>query len=125
MNLSRYSEFRFDQSAISWGVNDEYYLVMKNYLIYGFHPGRFFTSLLANDAFGAISHSHPMNTIDALKNLVAWINRCVPREAYGDYDSVQRWCSMPEEQRRVLLAQARLIYSPEEEVFIALKDKNI
>lgn len=125
MKLSKYSEMRFDATADYWRVDREYTDIIKNYLLHGYSPGSFFTSLLANDAFGALSRSHPANTIPALKNLVGWIRDCLPRESYGNYDKVDKWTRLSEDDRRLLLEEAKLIYPTEEEVFMTLTDKTV
>jgi hypothetical protein len=98
---------------------------MANYLVYGYEPGRFFTSVLANDFFVAISHSHPANTMEALKSLVGWIGDCMPPEAYSNYNRVSEWCRLPEGHRRAILEKYKLIYTEQEEIMLALREESI
>ena len=94
---------------------------MYNYLVHGYGPGGFFTSVLANDFHSAIARSHPANTIEALKHLGGWILDCAPREAHGSYDAVSNWCYLPPEARRQILEEYGLVYTEEKEVWMTLK----
>lgn len=109
------------QSARHWEVDREYFDPIYNYLVHGYSPGSFFTSLLANDAMGAIQRSHPANQIPNLKNLVGWIQDKVPAIAYGSYELVQGWLDMTDDQRRPHLEGCGLIYTEYEEVEMALR----
>jgi hypothetical protein len=121
MQLSEYSKNRLKATFSKWEVDRDYSEPMFSYLVYGFEPGSFFTAVLANDFTGAISHSHPSNTIPALKRLVGWMNDCMPSDAYGSYTAVEEWCKMDEEDRRHSLVQHQLIYAPKEEIWKILK----
>lgn len=123
MELNRISKFKFYSIAKDWEVDKEYVDIIYNYLIHGFSPGSFFTSLLANDAFGAISRSHPANTMSALKSLVGWLNDIrLHGTAYGNYDLVNDWLKMDADARRLVLESRGLIFSEEEETWRMLKD---
>ena len=106
-----------------WNVPKEFAEPMYNYLVYGFSPGSCFSSVLANDFAGAISRSHPGNSIDAFKTLVGWIDSTVPEEAWGSYDKVKAWCGINPEQRRIILEHNRLIFTEEQEVWMLLKNE--
>jgi hypothetical protein len=97
---------------------------MANYLIYGYEPGGFFTSVLANDFFAAIQRSHPSNTVEALKCLVGWIDDCMPPEAYSSYDRVSEWSRLHKDSRRVILEQYGLIYTEQEEIMLTLRSES-
>jgi hypothetical protein len=109
------------ESAAYWSVGKEFFDPMYNYLIYGYHPGSFFTSLLANDLFGAIPHSHPGNSIEALKHLCGWIQDKFPTQAWGSYDRVDKWTELTTEQRRRLLESKQLIYTEQDEIMLGLR----
>lgn len=94
---------------------------MFNYLVHGFAPGSFFTALLANDFMGAIRHSHPANSVQALKALGGWICDSWPRSAWGDFDRVILWQDIPQLTRREILEQHGLIYSEADEINMTLK----
>lgn len=103
-------------------VDKEYAEVIYNYLVYGFSPGSFFTSLLANDFMGAVARSHPANTIPALKNLVSWIVNELPVGlTHGSYEVVEKWLKMSDESRRSVLEQLGLIFTEQDEVVRILK----
>ena len=93
-----------------------------NYLVHGYGPGSFFTSLLANDFKGAVARSHPSNTIPALKHLVTWIVNELPEGVtHGSYEIVAKWLEKSSEECRVVLEQRQLIYSEHDEVIRILK----
>jgi hypothetical protein len=121
MIITEYSKGRLRATFSKWEVDKDYADPMYNYLIYGFDPGRFFTAVLANDFMAAISHSHPANTIPALKRLVGWMNDCMPSDAYGSYTAILEWYKMDEEDRRYCLERHHLLYTTKEEVWKTLK----
>lgn len=121
MNIGEHSKARLLNTFAHWSVAKDYADPMYNYLVFGFSPGSFFTALLANDFAGAIQHSHPANSIPALKNLMGWLADTAPRFSYGDYDTVNAWLSMEEEHRYIALLDKRLIYSKEDELMLTLK----
>ena len=68
MKLTKYSEGRLRDSLRKWHIDDEFAVPMYNYLVFGFEPGGFFKGWYARDAM-SIVHSHPSNSVEALKNL--------------------------------------------------------
>ena len=94
---------------------------MYNYLIFGYEPGSFFNSLLANDLFGAIPRSHPSNSIEALKHLCGWIQDKFPEQSWGSYDKINTWLALSSEQRRALLEGKQLIYTEQAEIMLGLR----
>jgi len=124
MNITVYSRNRLYETFSKWDVPRDFADPMANYLVYGYSPGHFFTSVLANDFHGAMAHSHPVNTIEALKNLSGWISDCMPREAHGSYDFVSNWCYLHPQARRLVLEKTNLIYTEQEEVMLALRDES-
>ena len=121
MNITVYSRNCLYKTFSKWDVPRDFADTMANYLIYGYEPGGFFTSVLANDFHSAISRSHPGNTIEALKHLGGWILDCAPRECQGSYDVVARWLKMQPQARRTVLEEQGLIYTEEKEVWMTLQ----
>lgn len=121
MMLSTYSEEKLYKSFDYWQVDAEYADPIFKYLVYGFHPGSFFTYVLCNDFVNAIASSHPANTIPALKKLVGWIVNCAPDECWGNVDKVNQWIAMSNQERRTILEKHDLIYTPKEETWAAVK----
>lgn len=106
----------------SYQVDKDYADPIYNYLVHGYNPGSFFTSILANEFMDAISRSHPSNTISSLKNLVCWIINELPHGVtHGSYEVVDAWLKMSSEERRVVLEQRHLIYTEHDEVIRILK----
>ena len=121
MQLAPISEEKLRGTFNVWDVDDDYSRPMYDYLVHGFSPGSFFTSVLANDFMGAVSRSHPNNTIPALKKLVGWISDYVPSEAQGDYPTVDAWVKATDEYRRSVLEGKGLVYTPVYETLETLK----
>lgn len=122
MQLTRHSIRRFNDSLGHWCVGPEYADTMLHYFVYGFDPGSFFTSVLANDFFMAMCHSHPANSIAALKDLAKWIINAAPREAIGSREKVKAWLQMSEAERRKILEECELIYTEQEETWKVLNE---
>jgi hypothetical protein len=111
--------------ASRWTVPCEYFDPLYNYLVYGFEPGSFWTAVLANDFMDAVQHSHPANTIPALKHATGWIQDTFPQGSYGDRRSVKDWVSMDPAERRLSLEHHRVLLSEQEEVMAILKGKDV
>jgi hypothetical protein len=122
MNLTEHSDLKIQATFDQWEVDGEYSQVMYNYLVYGFYPGSFFTSILANDFVGAMNHSHPANTISALRRLVGWIQDYMPAMAWGSYDAVKAWVDLDSSGRRQILEEHKLIFTEKEETWRVLND---
>ena len=124
MKLTNYSCNLLMATFAKWDVPKDFSDSMYNYLIHGYSPGGFFTSVLANDFHSAIARSHPVNTVNSLKSLGGWILDCVPREAHGSYDAVSNWCSLEPQARRQILEESGLIYTEQQEIMMALQGQN-
>jgi hypothetical protein len=124
MELTKFSVKQFYDLAEYWRVDREYSEPMFNYLVHGFSPGSFFTYVLCNDCINAILSSHPANEIQNLKYLMKWMVNCMPREAFGDSDRVQKWLAMDSKDRRRILEEKGLILSPKEETWLALNERS-
>jgi hypothetical protein len=122
MKLANVSKDKLEKSLKHWEVDKDYADPMINYLVHGFSPGSFFTSVLANDFVDAIGRSHPGNSVPALKNLVGWIVNDMPREAWGSYDVVADWLSIQDTERREILEGAGLIFTERQETWETLKE---
>lgn len=125
MKLGKYSRARFLESVYLDGVVSGFWHSPALYLLYGIEAGSFFTAVLANDFFGAMTHSHPSNSVNELKKLVIWIRRTWPEEAYGSYDKVRDWIALSEEEKRGYLVKSRLIYTEDEELVKTLKGDTV
>jgi len=121
MKLTNYSRNLLLETFAKWDVPKDFADPMYNYLVHGYSPGSFFTSVLANDFHGAIARSHPGNTIEALKHLGGWITDCAPRDCHGSYKIVEHWLKMQSAARRQILEECGLIYTEEKEVMLSLK----
>ena len=122
MKLTNYSKKRIYDTFTKWRVERDFAEPMYNYLVFGFEPGSCFTSVLANDFYGAMIRSHPANTVEAFKALAKWIQDTVPSEARGSYESVRYWTALDAEARRNILEEHELIYTSEKEVWMTLQD---
>ena len=123
MNLTKFSRDRMMLSASRWSVPRDYFEPLYNYLVHGFEPGSFWSAVLANDFMRAVQHSHPSNDISALKNTVGWIQNSFPEQSYGDRFIVGDWVNRSGHERRQILESARMVYTEQEEVMMALQGK--
>jgi hypothetical protein len=123
MKLTDYSRNLLLGTFAKWDVPKYFADPMYNYLVHGYSPGSFFTSVLANDFHGAIARSHPANTIPALKQLGGWLTDCAPRESHGSYDAVSNWCYLKSEARRQILEESGLVYTEQREVWMTLESQ--
>ena len=124
MKLTNYSRNCLLATFHKWDVPKDFADPMYNYLVHGYSPGSFFTSVLANDFHSAIARSHPANSIEALKHLGGWVMDCAPRECHGSYDAVSNWCYLQPAARRQILEEYGLVYTEEREVWMALEGKS-
>jgi hypothetical protein len=124
MQVSKVNRNRVMLGASRWLVPREYFDPLYNYLVYGFKPGSFWTAVLANDFMNAIQHSHPANTIEALKHTTAWIRDTFPQGSRGNYRSVKDWVSMDPAERRLTLEHHRILLTEQEEVMAILKGED-
>ena len=124
MKLTKYSKNRFFTSLNKYGVILEWGDVLYNYFVFGYQPGSFLTALLANDARDMIAHSHPSNSIEAMKSVVTWLNgELISGIGFGSYPAVKKWLAMTPKKRRRILEDLNLIYSEEQEIMMVLKDE--
>jgi hypothetical protein len=124
MKLTNFSRNLLLETFRKWDVPKDFADPMYNYLVHGYSPGGFFTSVLANDFHSAIARSHPANSIEALKHLGGWVMDCAPRECHGSYDAVSNWCYLQPAARRQILEEYGLVYTEEREVWMALEGKS-
>jgi hypothetical protein len=124
MDIGPYSRKRVYETFAEWRVPNEYATSLYNYLVYGFSPGGFFTSVLANDWHLAVMRSHPSNTIEALKAATGWIHDHVPPEARGSYEAVNAWCRLDNDARKAILLERNLVLPSKTEVIKALKGES-
>ena len=124
MNITVYIHNLLKEYCESCSVPRDFADPMLNYLVYGYKPGSFFSSVLANDFFKAMQSSHSSNTINAFKSLTGWILDIFPAEAYGSYQAVNQWCQLDAVARRAILERQGLIYTQHEEVFKILRNEH-
>ena len=121
MILTKFSRDRMMLSASRWSVPRDYFDPLYNYLVHGYEPGSFWSAVLANDFMRAIPSSHPSNTVEDLKHTVGWIQDSFPQESYGNIFMVEDWIRRTGHDRRLILESARMIYTEQEEIMMALK----
>lgn len=121
MNISPVSQHKLTNLFKYWHVQDEYAAPLYNYLVYGFSPGSFWTSVLANNFVDAMLHSHPNNSVNGLKEASRFIVNKMPVGCWGSYENVNNWLKLSEGQRRTVLEHCGLIYTPEQETWETIK----
>lgn len=124
MEVTKYSRTRLLKSLNHWHVPKDFAEPMFNYLVHGFEPGGFFSGWYANDA-SSIVHSHPANTVEALKALMKWMMNVMPHESWGSHEKVRTWLQMEPAKRRKILEECDLIYSEEDEIMLALRNSYV
>jgi hypothetical protein len=122
-SLNIVSRNRIYETFLKWHVPEDFAMPMYNYLVYGLSPGSFFTAVLENDFMKAIQRSHTGNNISSLKSLTGWIQDYMPHQAYDSSYRIAEWLKLDSAQRRKILEDNDLIYTPEEETFMLLKSK--
>jgi hypothetical protein len=123
MNLTKYSKYKLQNKIALYKVDKDFADPIYNYLVHGFSPGSFFTSVLANDFMDAIARSHPANAIPALKKLVCFIVNEMPDGiTHGSYEIVDAWTKLSTDERRKILEECRLVFTEKEEIVKVLKD---
>ena len=125
MMITVHSRNRLYKTFDRWEVPRDFADPMANYLVYGYEPGSCFTAILANDFVSAIRSCHPVNSVESLKALAGWIHSDMPPQAYGNYESVKAWLALNTEERRAILERNRLIYTAQEETWMALKGEEV
>jgi hypothetical protein len=64
---------------------------LEMYLIHGYGPGGFLSSVLAGDFFRAISTADTANR-QMLWVIGRWISNEAPHGSWGSYEAIDRWC---------------------------------
>ena len=121
MNITVYSRNKLFKTFDACDVPRDFSDSIANYLVYGWEPGSCFTAVLANDFYRAMESSHPVNSVEAFKNLVGWMRNHMPSQSYGDYSRVAVWIKASPEYRRAVLEDHDLIYTAKQETWLALK----
>mgnify|MGYP001049658615 CR=1 FL=1 len=83
---------------------------LENYLMYGFEPGGFLTSVLANDLRLAISRADHWNK-DNLPRIVNEVVFKMPAFSIGSYAAVKDWCKDKDGRRSAYAAQKEKEYT--------------
>lgn len=125
MELTKNNTNHLLKTMEEWEVPKDWVDPVFNYLVYGYEPGSFFTSILANDMMGAVGSSHPSNTFPALKNLCGWIQEYCPLQAKGSYHNVSAWCHISDADRRIILENKGLLLTEQEEIMGVLHGNKI
>jgi hypothetical protein len=65
---------------------------LENYLMHGFEPGGFLTSVLANDLYLAVGRADHWNK-ERLPKIVNEVLHKMPSISWGSYAAVKEWCA--------------------------------
>ena len=77
---------------------------LENYLMYGFQPGGFLTSVLANDLYLAVGRADHWNK-DNLPRIVHEVIHRMPSISHGSYAAVKEWCRDQDARRSTYAKQ--------------------
>lgn len=125
MKINEYSEGKLYATFEVCNVPGDFAEVISDYLLFGFHPGSFFSYVFENDFERAILSSHPANSIQALKNMVQWMIHHMPPESYGTREAFEQWMQLNDMERRTILEHHDLIYTKKMEVVLTLKNDSV
>lgn len=125
MQLSKYNQRRIQATFDEWNLSTDFSGPIYNYLIHGYSPGSFFTSVFANDFLGAVVRSHPMNTVDVMKSIAGWILNYMPSESRGSAERVEKWLTLTSAQRCEILEKSGFVLTREAEAWAILKGENM
>lgn len=83
----------------NWNLrNKDLAQTLEHYLMRGFAPGGFATSMLANDLIGAVGRADFWNK-PAIVEIAEEIVRHCPMSAYGSYEAVEEWLNDKDDRR--------------------------
>ena len=82
--MIRYHDFNTGNTVLNDGL--------ENYLMHGYQPGGFLTSVLANDLFMAVGRADHSNRHN-LPRIVAEVVHRMPDISHGSYAAVKEWCA--------------------------------
>jgi hypothetical protein len=83
---------------------------LENYLMHGFMPGGFLTSVLANDLYLAVGRADHWNK-DRLPEIVNEVLFRMPGISYGSYAAVKDWCKDKNGRRSAYATQKEKEYT--------------
>ncbi len=83
---------------------------LENYLMYGFQPGGFLTSVLANDLRMAVGRADHWNK-DNLPRIVNEVVFKMPSFSIGSYAAVKDWCKDKDGRRTYYREQKEKEYT--------------
>jgi hypothetical protein len=83
---------------------------LENYLMYGYEPGGFLTSVLANDLYLAVGRADHWNR-DRLPEIVNEVLFRMPSISYGSYAAVKDWCKDRDGRRSAYATQKEKEYT--------------
>lgn len=121
MQLNQYSKDQIAHSLNGYGISLNSSRPLVQYLVYGFHPGSFFNSVIANDLSGALLHADHNKTLNELHSIVSWITQCWPARSFGSDKSVKTWRMIKREIRFNYLREHNLIFTSEIETIKELR----
>lgn len=77
---------------------------LENYIMHGFEPGGFLTSVLANDLFMAVGRADYWNKTN-LHHIVHNVIHNMPSLSFGSYEAVTDWCRDADSRRSYYVEQ--------------------
>ena len=83
---------------------------IENYLMHGFEPGGFLTSVLANDLYLAVGRADHWNK-ERLPKIVNEVLYKMPNISWGSYAAVKDWCADKDGRRSAYAAQKEKEYT--------------
>ena len=78
------------------------------YLVYGWEPGGFLTAVMANDLYRAATVADIAN-VDHLAYVAKFVVYALPQACYGNYNQVEIWSRLTDEEREAVLVSLDLL----------------
>jgi len=82
---------------------------LEDYLLRGYEPGSFLTSVLSNNFVGAVTRADSENG-KHLKEIAIWIVNNIPVGSWGNEERVYNWCKDKDGARTEYATSIEQIY---------------
>lgn len=125
MKLDKKARIRargFIESFHHWSVHDDWVQELYNYFIMGYPPGSFHTACFANDLYRASCTTHISNRWEDIAAMMKWLGANAPEFSWGNHTQVEKWLTMTQEERNIVLLKKGWIISDKEVTWKLLEE---
>ena len=121
MNIAAVSKRKLVKLFEYWHVDNYMATPLYNYLVHGYSPGGFWTKVLEDKFLDAMVSCSENNRVLDMKNASRFKVNCFPTRSYGSEYYVSEWLKLTDDERRKILEDNDLIYTPEQETWETIK----